>query len=38
VEFMIDRDNELKELLKDYKKTNVIPLAYGEEREFQLKT
>lgn len=37
VEFMIDRDNELKELLKDYKKTNVIPLAYGEEREFQLK-
>jgi L-ascorbate metabolism protein UlaG (beta-lactamase superfamily) len=37
VEFMIDRDNELKELLKDYKKTVVIPLAYGEEREFQLK-
>jgi L-ascorbate metabolism protein UlaG (beta-lactamase superfamily) len=37
VEFMIDKDNELKELLKDYKKTNVIPLAYGEEREFQLK-
>jgi L-ascorbate metabolism protein UlaG (beta-lactamase superfamily) len=37
VEFMIDRDNELQELLKDYKKTNVIPLAYGEEREFQLK-
>lgn len=34
VEFMIDRDNELKELLTDYKKTEVTPLAYGEEREF----
>jgi L-ascorbate metabolism protein UlaG (beta-lactamase superfamily) len=34
VGFMIDKDNELKELLKDYKKTAVIPLGYGEEREF----
>jgi L-ascorbate metabolism protein UlaG (beta-lactamase superfamily) len=33
VEFMIDKDNELKELLKDFKKTAVIPLAYGEEKE-----
>lgn len=37
VEFMIDKDNELKELLRDYKKTEVIPLTYGEEREFQSK-
>ena len=34
VEYMIDKDNELKELLKDYKKTEVIPLGYGEEKEF----
>lgn len=34
VEFMIDKDNELKELLADHKKTTVIPLGYGEERDF----
>jgi L-ascorbate metabolism protein UlaG (beta-lactamase superfamily) len=37
VEFMIDKDNELKELLKDYKKTAVIQLGYGEEKEFNKK-
>ena len=34
VEFMIDKDKDLAELLKDYKKTEVITLAYGEEKEF----
>ncbi len=34
VGFMIDKDNELKELLKNYKKTAVVTLGYGEEREF----
>ncbi|WP_338449724.1 metal-dependent hydrolase [Niallia oryzisoli] len=34
VKFMTDRDNELKGLLKDYKKTAVITLNYGEEKEF----
>ena len=34
VDFMIDKDNELKELLKDYPKTAVITLSYGEETEF----
>jgi L-ascorbate metabolism protein UlaG (beta-lactamase superfamily) len=34
VDFMVDRDNELKELLKDYKKTAVVTLGYGEERVF----
>lgn len=33
VEFMIDKDKDLAELLKDYKKTGVITLAYGEEKE-----
>lgn len=37
VEFMVDRDNELVELLRDFKKTAVIPLAYGEERVFNKK-
>jgi L-ascorbate metabolism protein UlaG (beta-lactamase superfamily) len=37
VEFMVDRDNELVELLRDYKKTTVIPLAYGEEKAFNNK-
>ncbi len=32
VEFMVDKDNELVELLRDYKKTTVIPLAFGEEK------
>lgn len=35
VEFMIDKDQELKELLKDYKKTEVITIGYGEERDFK---
>jgi L-ascorbate metabolism protein UlaG (beta-lactamase superfamily) len=35
VEFMIDKDNELKELLKHYPKTEVITLAYGEEKVFE---
>ncbi|MEH7438738.1 metal-dependent hydrolase [Neobacillus drentensis] len=35
VDFMVDKDNELKELLKEYKKTDVIPLSYGEERAFE---
>ncbi|WP_404450628.1 metal-dependent hydrolase [Virgibacillus necropolis] len=34
VEYMIDKDNDLKELLKDYQETSVITLAYGEERAF----
>lgn len=34
VEFMIDKDKDLKELLKDYPKTEVITLGYGEEKEF----
>ncbi len=34
VEYMIDKDNELKEQLKDYKRTEVISLGYGEEKEF----
>jgi L-ascorbate metabolism protein UlaG (beta-lactamase superfamily) len=34
VELMIDKDHELKELLKYYKKTVVVPLAYGEETVF----
>ena len=34
VEYMINKDNELKERLKDFNKTEVILLAYGEEKEF----
>lgn len=34
VEYMIDKDKELKELLVDYPQTQVITLGYGEEREF----
>lgn len=34
VDFMVDKDKELKELLKDYPKTAVITLSYGEEIEF----
>ena len=34
VDFMVDKDKELQELLKDYSKTAVITLAYGEEKEF----
>ncbi|MFL6518193.1 MAG: MBL fold metallo-hydrolase, partial [Bacillus sp. (in: firmicutes)] len=34
VDFMVDKDNELKELLKDYHKTAVITLSYGEEGDF----
>jgi L-ascorbate metabolism protein UlaG (beta-lactamase superfamily) len=37
IEFMIDKDNDLKELLKNYPQTNVITLGYGEEREFHKK-
>jgi L-ascorbate metabolism protein UlaG (beta-lactamase superfamily) len=35
VEFMIDKDNDLKELLRNYPQTDVITLGYGEEREFK---
>ncbi|WP_442596434.1 metal-dependent hydrolase [Neobacillus sp. D3-1R] len=35
VGFMIDKDKDLKELLGDYKKTEVITLGYGEEKEFK---
>lgn len=34
VEFMIDKDKDLAELLKDYKKTAVVTLGYGEEKAF----
>jgi L-ascorbate metabolism protein UlaG (beta-lactamase superfamily) len=34
VEFMIDKDKDLEELLKNYKKTKVITLAYGEVKTF----
>lgn len=34
VEFMIDKDKDLKELLKNYPQTEVIALGYGEEKEF----
>src|SRR6476620_11329699 len=34
VEYMIGKDNELKDLLKDNQQTEVIPLGYGEERDF----
>jgi L-ascorbate metabolism protein UlaG (beta-lactamase superfamily) len=34
VEYMMDKDNQLKELLKDSSKTEVIILCYGEEFEF----
>lgn len=35
VEYMMDKDNELKELLKDYPQTEVITMGYGEERSFK---
>jgi len=31
---MMDKDKQLKELLKDYPKTEVIVLGYDEEFEF----
>jgi L-ascorbate metabolism protein UlaG (beta-lactamase superfamily) len=34
VEFMIDKDKDLAELLKDYKKTTVVTLGYGKEKQF----
>lgn len=34
VEYMIGKDKELKDLLKDDQQTEVIPLGYGEERDF----
>lgn len=34
IETMMDRDHDLEELLKDYTKTKVVVLGYGEEREF----
>ena len=30
-----NKDYELKELLKDYPQTEVIPMGYGEERYFK---
>ncbi|WP_077212526.1 metal-dependent hydrolase [Bacillus dakarensis] len=35
VENMIDKDKELKELLKDYRQTEVITLGYGEVKSFE---
>lgn len=35
VGYMMDKDHELEELLKDYKKTTVITLAYGQEKNFE---
>lgn len=35
VEYMIDKDKELKELLKGNPKTTVVTIGYGEEREFE---
>lgn len=34
ISYMIDRDKELEELLKDYKHTEVDVLGYGEEKEY----
>lgn len=34
VEYMSGRDNELKDLLEDFKETEVIVIGYGEEKEF----
>lgn len=34
IETMMDKDNELEELLKDYQETEVVILDYGEERTF----
>jgi L-ascorbate metabolism protein UlaG (beta-lactamase superfamily) len=35
VEYMMGKDHELKDLLKDNPKTEVITLGYGEERSFE---
>ena len=35
VEYMMDKDNEFKDLLKDYKQTEVITIGYGEEKNFK---
>ncbi|MED3563995.1 metal-dependent hydrolase [Bacillus xiapuensis] len=35
VDFMVDKDKELEKLLKDYQKTAVISLGYGEEKTFE---
>lgn len=35
VEHMIDKDKELKDLLKDFPQTEVITLGYGEEKSFK---
>lgn len=37
VKFMVDRDREFEELLKDYDRTEVIVLGYGEQHEFHSK-
>ena len=34
IETMMDKDRDLEELLKDYSKTKVVVLGYGEEIEF----
>ncbi|WP_042149675.1 metal-dependent hydrolase [Paucisalibacillus sp. EB02] len=34
VENMIDKDNEFRELLKDYRDTEVVVIGYGEEKTF----
>lgn len=35
VEYMIDKDKDLQELLKDYQETEVVPIGYGEEKTFE---
>lgn len=35
VENMIGKDDELQELLKDYERTEVVVISYGEERTFE---
>lgn len=36
IETMMDKDRQLQELLKDYNKTEVVVLDYGEERKFTI--
>ncbi|GAB3807411.1 hypothetical protein [Virgibacillus kimchii] len=35
VEHMIDKDNDLKQLLHDYHQTEVVTMGYGEETKFE---
>ncbi|AXH99247.1 metal-dependent hydrolase [Sporosarcina sp. PTS2304] len=38
VKHMVDKDQELEELLNDYDRTKVVVLGYGESHEFHLKS